>query len=52
MAENLEMAHSDSNASVIIHGGTFNSAQGGLHIHNRYSLTESGKHDFESVENH
>ena len=49
MVEKLEMAHSNL-SNVIIHGGTFNSAQGNLHIHNRYSQAESGTHDFKSVE--
>ena len=41
----LQMALS---SNVIIHGGTFNSAQGDLHINNRNS--ESGMHDFRSVQ--
>ena len=32
-------------SNVVIHGGTFNSAQGDLHIHNK----DSGMHDFRSV---
>ena len=36
-----------NSSNVIIQGGTFNSVQGGLHIHNRYS--ESGMYDFMSV---
>ena len=40
-----EMAHS---SNVMIHGSTFISAQGDLHIHNRDS--ESGKHSFMSVQ--
>ena len=43
------MALLDS-SNVIIHGSTFNSAQGDLHIHNGYSLAESGTHDFNSLE--
>ena len=39
-----EMAHS---SNVMIHGSTFISAQGDLHIHNR---NESGKHNFMSVQ--
>ena len=35
----VEMAHS---SNVIIHGGTFNSAQGDLHINNK----DSGMQDF------
>ena len=41
----LEM---NPSSNVIIHGGTFNSAQGDFHIHNRNS--ESGMHDFKSVQ--
>ena len=40
----VEMAQS---SNVIVNGGTFNSAQGDLHIHSRDS--ESGMHDFSSV---
>ena len=39
----VEMAHSN----VIIHGGTFNSAQGDFHIINN---DDSGMHDFMSVQ--
>ena len=42
----VEMAHS---SNAIIHGGTFNSAQGDFHIHNRDS--ESGMHDFKLIQN-
>jgi hypothetical protein len=35
-------------SNVMIHGSTFNSAQGDFHIHNMYS--ESGMHDFRSVQ--
>ena len=40
----VEMAHF---SNAIIYGGTFNSAQGDLHINNRHP--ESGMHDFRSV---
>ena len=40
----VEMAHS---SNVMIHGSSFNSVQGGFHIHNRDS--ESGKHDFRFI---
>ena len=43
----VEMAHS---SNVIIHGSTFNSAQGDLHIHNKDSKLESGMHDFRSIQ--
>ena len=39
----LGMAHS---SNVIIHGSTFNSAQGDLHINNK----DSGMHDFRFVQ--
>ena len=41
----VEMAHS---SNVMIHGGTFISAQGDLHIHN--SDSGSGMHNFGSVQ--
>ena len=41
----IEMIHS---SNVMIHGSTFNSAQGDIHIHSWDS--ESGMHDFRSVQ--
>ena len=43
----VETAHS-SNMNVMFHGGTINSAQGDLHIHNKDS--ESGMHNFRSIQ--
>ena len=42
----VEMAHS---SNVIIHGGTFNSAQGSFHINND-SDKDLGMHDLRSVQ--
>ena len=43
----VQMAHFKF-SNAIIQGGTFNSAQGGLHVDNRDS--KSGMHDFRSVQ--
>ena len=44
----IGMAHSSNSSNVMIHGSTFNSPQGDLHIHNRDS--ESGMHNFRSAQ--
>ena len=47
----VEMDHS-STASIMFHGGIFNSAQGDFHIHNIHNKDlESGMYNFRSVQN-